>query len=361
MGPAIFISAGEVSGDQHGAAVAHEIHARVPEARLFGLGGPEMDAAGVERIAGIDQLAIMGPREVIKRLPFLVRLQKRVERLLVREDVRLLLPIDYPGFNLRLARAAHRQGRRVLYFIAPQVWAWKEARANKLRVTCDRVLTVLPFEAELLERYGVDVHFVGHPLLDHAGHPAPQPPRRNRVGVFPGSRAQEVRMILPIFAEAARLLGRRRPELEFLVARAPHLPAELYMDCGMPTATARETMAGATAAMTKSGTITLELALAEVPMVVGYRTTRLEWSIGRRVVRVPSIVLVNLVAGEPVVPELLQDALTPERVASALEPLLDTDAPARRNMLRAFAEVRGRLGQPGCAARVAGHAVELLA
>ena len=317
-----------------------------------------MDAAGVSRIAGLDELAVMGGAEILRRLPAFLRLEQTIKRLFVMEDVRLFLPIDYPGLNLRLARSARRQGRRVLYYIAPQVWAWREGRARKLRRDCDRVLTVLPFEAPLLERYGVRAEFVGHPLLD-----GPRPPGDGAgsvIGLFPGSRAQEVRCMLPVFAHAARRLSRRHPDLDFVIARPPHLPESLYAEAGFPTADAREVTEQSRAALTKSGTITLELALAGVPMVVGYRMGRLEWAIGRRLVRVPSIVLVNLVAESPVVPEFLQDRLTAERAAEALEALVGEEAPERREMLRGFGVVRERLGKPGCAARVARHAIDLL-
>lgn len=335
----------------------------------------------MSRIAGLDELSVMGGTEVLRRLPGFLRLERRIRRLFVTEDVRLFLPIDYPGLNLRLARSARRQGRRVLYYIAPQVWAWREGRAGKLRRDCDRVLTVLPFEAALLERHGVRTHFVGHPLLDAmhatdggagAGPPTVSPAAtgamggrtsggRRVIGLFPGSRAQEVRCMLPVFAEAARQLARRHPDLDFVIARPPHLPESLYAGAGFPTAGAREATEQSWAALTKSGTITLELALAGVPMVVGYRMGTVEWAIGRRLVRVPSIVLVNLVAEAPVVPEFLQDRLTAERAAPALEALLGEKAPARREMLRGFDIVRERLGQPGCAVRVARHALELLA
>lgn len=331
-----------------------------------------MDAAGVSTIAGLDELSVMGGVEVLRRLPDFLRLERRIKRLFVTEDVRLFLPIDYPGLNLRLARGARRQGRRVLYYIAPQVWAWREGRTRKLRRDCDRVLTVLPFETALLDRYGVRAEFVGHPLLDAPG--APEGGAGSRafagartgsegrvVGLFPGSRAQEVRYMLPVFAGAARRLARRHPDLDFIIARPPHLRESLYAGAGFPTVRAREAAERSWAALTKSGTITLELALAGVPMVVGYRMGRLEWALGRRLVRVPSIVLVNLVAEAPVVPEFLQDRLTAERAAEALEALLTEGAPARRDMLRGFDVVRERLGTPGCAARVARHAVELLA
>lgn len=328
-----------------------------------------MEAAGVELLADLDRLAVMGFAEVLVNLPWFVGLRRRVHRCLREERIDLVLLVDYPGFNLRLARYAHGLGLPVLYYIAPQVWAWKEGRSRILAETCERVLTVLPFEAERLRPHGVRAEFVGHPLLDDDVRGAERAEVAGTeegsgdaiVGIFPGSRAQEVERILPVFADAARELGRHRPGLAFLVARAPTLPPELYAACGLPTASAAETRTRAAAAMTKSGTVTLELALAEVPMVVGYRTSRLTWALARRVVHVPSIALVNLVAGAPLVPELLQDELTPEGVIDALEPLLEPGSAERETMLRGFEEVRRRLGEPGCAARVARRALELLA
>lgn len=363
-GPAIFLAAGEASGDRHGAAIARALHDRIPGVRLLGIGGEAMERAGVELLAGLDDLAVMGFAEVARRLPFFLRLRRRVDRRIREADARLVLPIDYPGFNLRLAARAHRQGRKVLYFIAPQVWAWKERRAGRMARDCDRVLTVLPFETELLERYGVDVEFVGHPLLDEI--PARQVPRapgpegQRVLGVFPGSRAQEIERILPLFAETARTLVARTPRLEAVVARAPSLPETMYADCGLPTATPEEVRERAFAALTKSGTITLELALDGIPMVVAYRTSRATYALARRLVDVPYIALVNLVADELLVPEFVQDAATPTTLAAALAPILEPASPARANMLAGYERVRARLGEPGCAGRVADRAAELL-
>ncbi|MCG8467496.1 MAG: lipid-A-disaccharide synthase [Gemmatimonadetes bacterium] len=358
------MSAGEASGDQHAAAVARELRERLPDVRLFGLGGPHMKAAGVELLAGLDQLAVMGFSGILARIPFFVRLSRRIRALWAREDVRLVIPVDYPGLNLRMATWAHTGGRRVLYFIAPQVWAWKEGRAKRLAAVCDRVLTVLPFETEVLEPHGVEATFVGHPALDHLAAESDRavgsPSETRIVGIFPGSRAQEVRLMLPIFARAATLLAARHADLDFLVARAETLPQELYEGFDLRLASADETRRRAAVAMTKSGTITLELALSGVPMVIGYRTTRFTYAIARRLLTLSSIGLVNLVAGEPFVPELIQDRFTPEAMARAIEPLLVMDGPARVNMRLGYEEVRARLGTPGCAARVADHAVELL-
>jgi lipid-A-disaccharide synthase len=362
--PVIFISAGEASGDQHGAGVARELKKRIPSVRLFGLGGDQMRAEGVDILAGLDELAVMGSREVLKKLPFFIRLHWQATKLFKEENVQLVIPIDYPGFNLRLARSAHRQGRQVLYFIAPQVWAWKEGRSKLMARVCDRILTVLPFEKEFLEKRGVSSDFVGHPLLDHIPEAVLQSSDSTKeslvIGLFPGSREQEVRLMLPIFAETAMLIQRRHPKIKFLVARSPNVSRSLYDICNLPTASSQETRELAQCALTKSGTITLELALAGIPMVVGYRTTPFEFALARRLIRVPSITLVNLVAGESIVPEFIQDQMTPQRLADALEPLLESGTPARETMTGHFHGLRKQLGAPGAVARVADHALDLL-
>jgi lipid-A-disaccharide synthase len=306
----------------------------------------------------------MGFFEVARRLRFFQDLRRRVYADLAASAIDLVIPVDYPGFNLPLARQAHRLGIPVLYFIAPQVWAWRERRAARLANTCRRVLTILPFEDEVLRRYGADSRFVGHPLMDEPDSGSHAAAERSDegplVGLFPGSREQEVERILPTFARAAERIAERRSDVRFQVARAPGLDPQLYVKAGLPTASARDTRARATAALTKSGTITLELAMAEVPMVVAYRTGRVTYAVAKRLVRVPSISLVNLVADEQVVPEFIQHEATPEALADELLQLLDS-GDRRRRMIASFAEVRSRLGEPGCASRVADHAVELLA
>lgn len=333
-----------------------------------------MAAAGVELLASLDQLAVMGLVEVARRAPFFLRLRRRVRRFLVEQEVDLLVPIDYPGLNLPLAEFARERGLPVLYFIAPQVWAWREGRAHRLAAACDLVCVVLPFEAELLESYGAEVRFVGHPLLDL---PRPRTPVGGRLPVrpeagggeapdvlalFPGSRPQEIERILPCFVQAAELVRARRADLEVVVGQAPDLSGELYTDStdSLLLRAPEEALGVATAALTKSGTITLQLALAGVPMVVGYRTSPATYLVARRLVEVEHIALVNLVAGRRLVPEFVQNQMTPEALASAVLPLLDRHGEPRSAMVLGLSEVVKRLGEPGCARRVADYALDML-
>ena len=365
--PTIFLSAGEASGDQHGAELARALRRRIPGVRLAGLGGSEMAEAGVELLAGLDRLAILGFAEVVRHLPDILRLRREVRNFVLRENIDLLVPIDYPGFNLPLAEWTHRLGIPVVYYIAPQVWAWHESRARRLARISDEVCVVLPFEKEFLEAYGTKVRFVGHPLLDRessegAAHRAGKGAEGSpTLGLFPGSREQEVQRMLPVFLDAAGRLAAMIPGLEIRVARSADLPASLFESCPVGSVSTPEIVASeATAAITKSGTITLQLAMAGVPMVVGYKVNALTASIARRLIRVPHIALVNLVADRGVVPERIQDDMTGEELATTVAPLLDLASDERESMLAGLAEVRSRLGDPGAADRVADSCVREL-
>ena len=368
--PTVFIAAGEPSGDLHGAGLARALRARIPGVRILGMGGARMREAGVELLAELDDLSVMGFVEVVGRLPYFIRLTRRVHEALERERVDLVIPIDYPGFNLRLARHARERDIGVLYYIAPQVWAWHASRAHDLARDTDRIAVILPFEADFLNRAGADAVFVGHPLLD-----LPDPPRdaaawasaqgldpeRPVLALFPGSRAQEVRRHLDLFSRAAAEVVARQPAVQPVIGASPDLDAALYAGAPWPRLPGDSgLLQHATAALAKSGTTTLEAALAGTPLVVAYRMNWLSYQVARRLVKVPHIALANLVAESRVAPEFVQDEATPESLASALLPLLDLSSPERARMVEGLLGARGALGAGGAAARVAEMAAELL-
>ncbi len=369
MTPRILVTAGEPSGDLHGGRVVAALRRRLPDATIEAVGGPHMADAGATIRCSIDGLAAMGIVEIIDKLPAHLRLWRQLAADFRARRYDLVILIDYPGFHLQMARAAHRHGIPVLWYIAPQLWAWRPGRAKRLARVVDRLAVILPFEPDFFRRVGIEATYVGHPLLDQL-EPGNRNAARDELGLprdarvlalFPGSRRGEIGRLWPAYRDAAqRLLDERRCTHVVVAATAwaEYPGAERFL---VVRDRQRAVLSASDAALVKSGTTTLEAALAGVPMVVAYRLNPVSFNVARRLATVHWASLVNLVADRDVVPEFFQGDVTAERLASAVEPLLDPDSAARRGQLADLADVRRLLGTAGASDRVAAIAVELLA
>lgn len=362
--------AGEVSGDLHAGAVAEAIRRLRPELKLFGIGGTRMQAAGVELIEHVDKLAVMGFVEVVKEIPHHWELLRQLRTRMQRGTVKLAILVDYAGFNMQVAKAARDAGVPVLYFITPQVWASRAGRLPKLAKVVTKAACILPFEPALLKQHGIDATFVGHPLLDRAQNLPTHRDARAQLdlpldgellAVFPGSRKSELKLHLADFMATADELVRRRPGLNVVVATPSGVKIENSL-CPYPQRSGASftVLRAATAGLLKSGTTTLEAAVVGLPHIIAYRASAITYAIAKRVVTIPRIGLVNVVADREVSKEFVQDALVPGKMADALEPLLSDGSAERAAALDGLAEVRAQLGQPGAADRVAAMAIEMI-
>ncbi|MDX2183103.1 MAG: lipid-A-disaccharide synthase [Gemmatimonadaceae bacterium] len=352
---------GEASGDLHAGPVAAALAARRPDLHQVAIGGDRLRAAGAEVIVDCRDLSAMGFVEVIGAIPRHWRLLTRLRERFARGHTALVVLLDYPGFNLRVATAARAAGIPVLYYITPQVWAWGKGRLARMSRDIAHAAVILPFEAPLLESAGIPTTFVGHPLAEHAAALPTRAEARRTLGLapdvpvlalFPGSRTGEIARHWAPMRDAALRLQAERPGLEVLVAQAPgrSVPTSPFRTV---VGAAGTIYRAADAALSKSGTNTLEAAVAGCPLVVGYRANPLTVAIARRLVALPHVSLVNIVAGREVVPELIQEAMTADALAARVRPLLVADAPERRAQLEGLGAVAASLGEPGAAARVA--------
>jgi lipid-A-disaccharide synthase len=370
----IMMSCGEPSGDLYAGALAAEIIKRIPSADIFGFGGDRLRAAGARLVGEFAGISVTGLTEALRVLPRSYAMFRRLIAAARETRPDVFVPIDFPDFNFRLMTAFRRLGIPIVYYISPQLWAWRPGRMQTMRQLVDRVLVIFPFEEPLYRREGVDVQFVGHPLVDLVRVSEPRAsflrglgldPLAPTVALLPGSRPNELRRIVPDMAAAVPLIAERVPAAQFVVARAPNLGEDLFA----PFEGSRlvivhnrtdDVLAASDVVVTASGTATVQAALHERPMVVVYRLSPLTYRIGKPFVKVDTYAMANLVAGRRVVPELIQDDFTPERVADEAVSFL-TDRRRYEETRAALRGVRTKLGEPGASGRAADAILEVAA
>ena len=369
----LLLSCAEASGDIYAGALTRALRDRVPDVDVSGLGGPQFQAAGGRLIADYRGIAVTGLTEALSKVPEVLAVRRRLLEAARANKPDALIVIDSPDFNFRLAPAVKRLGVPVVYYVSPQIWAWRPGRIKAIRRFADLVLVIFPFEEQLYQTQGIPVRFVGHPLVDLTKTAVSRQaflrqcglaPSAPCVALLPGSRPSEVAHILPVLVSAARLLQREMPDVQFLVARASDLGDELFADVRRLDRTvvvegdADAVLASADVAVTASGTATVQTALHDTPMVIVYRVSPISYQVLRRLVRVESIGMVNLIAGEKIAPELVQDAFTPDAVVRETLSLLTNQDRAAR-MRDGLARVRARLGAPGASGRAADAILEV--
>jgi lipid-A-disaccharide synthase len=374
----ILIMSGEASGDLHGANLAREIRKQDPSIALYGVGSKQMKAAGVQLLADASEISVVGITAVLTHIRAIYRVYKRLKEFLRQERPDLLILIDFPDFNIMLGKAARKLGIPVLYYISPQVWVWRKGRIKTIARLVKAIIVIFPFEVPLYKQAGVDVRFVGHPLIDVVGSDLTTAEARSALGLnsarrtialLPGSRKSEIAYLLPDMLAAAKIILARFPDVQFVLPLAPTLERDsidsFIKQGSVPVQVvegrAYDVLRSADAAIVTSGTATLETGIMTVPMVIVYRVSALNYFIFTKLVRgVESVGLVNIVAGRRIAPELIQNDCTPENIAQAIGILLNDPRHAQQKRAELIT-MRSRLGDAGASARAASVVLELLA
>ncbi len=372
----VMIVAGEASGDIYGAGLVDAVHKTNPAVLFFGIGGKRMREKGVDTVVDSADMAVVGLVEVMKHFGVIASAFLKLKNILLKNPPDLLILIDYPGFNLRLAKVARKAGVKVLYYISPQIWAWRQGRVKNIKRLVDYMAVILPFELPFYEKAGVPVSYVGHPMADLVKVTKTREdavisfgldPSKKIVGLFPGSRRSEIQRLLPTILGAARLLKQRFPELQLVLPLASTLQEEDLLpalaDSDLPVTIIHERIhdliKACDAVISVSGTVTLEIALVGTPLVIIYKLAPITFQLAKRLVKVEHIGLCNIVAGDTVAKELVQDDASPEKIAEEIEKIVVDDllsAAIRSKLLL----VRERLGGGGADHRIAELANSML-
>lgn len=370
------IVAGEASGDMHGAGLVREMLNADPALNFYGIGGKKMQTTGVQILADASAMAVVGFTEVFSKLRAILKIMQMMKESLDERHPDLVILIDYPDFNLPLAKAARKRGIRVLYYISPQVWAWRRGRIEQIKKTVTEMAVILPFEVETYREKGFTVNYVGHPLLDMIKTNYSLQESRKKFGldenkptiaILPGSRLSEIRKLMPELLKAAEILKNKIPETQFVIPLADTLEekdltdmiAGSRQDIKVISGHTYDVVSCADLALVASGTATLETALLKIPMIIVYKISLLSYFIGRLFVRVNNIGLVNIIAGKTVVPELIQNDACGVRIAEEALAILNNPA-RKREIIRELETIRAKLGEPGAAIKTAKLALDML-
>jgi len=371
----IVLIAGEASGDLYGAKLVTELRKRNGNISFSGMGGRNMKNAGVDCIATIDKMGVVGLWEVLAEAKNLLKTYFQIKNHIKRTRPDLIIPIDYPDFNLRLTRYAKKIKVPVLYYISPQLWAWRTGRINIIRNNVDRMVVILPFETEFYRQHGLEVEYFGHPLMDDHMDPWTKSEARQKLTMnldtrvvccMPGSRKSELRSHLPVILKAVEKIKSSLPSVEFLLLLAPTLTSDDLIKCGYQSGCMKvctdlheEYLTASDIVITASGTATIQVALAKVPMIIIYKVAPLTYWIGKQLIRTPHIGMVNLIAGKRIVPELIQEEANADSISQkVLETLNNKDI--QQKIKTDLTEIEGKLGTPGASGRTAQYILEFL-
>lgn len=372
----VMIIAGEASGDMHGATLVREMLKCNPALKFYGIGGNKLRREGVELLADAADMAVVGLTEVIFKLGGILKIMTLMKKSMDERRPDLVILIDYPDFNLPLAKAAHKRGIKVFYYISPQVWAWRRGRIKQIKKTVNKMAVILPFEVETYREKGFEANYVGHPLLDMVKTNSSKQDSRKKnglaedkitIGILPGSRMSEIKKLMPELVRATQILKREIPDAQFVLPLADTLDETIITEYISGADVQIKIISGHTydvitccdLVLVASGTATLETALLGVPMIVIYKISALSYFIGKLIIDVKNISLVNIIAGKTVVPELIQSEASGAQIAAEALSILK-NRNKRQEMINGLQSIRSRLGEPGAARRAAQIAIDML-